>query len=153
MCYLIDITMVQSVSRSWRAATISTKNSKTRLMVGYLEPLGNLVAVLKIFKNSTTFAIVFHSSSLHILSNNRMRITVQNKHEASSCIEQLRQLFAEQPNMLYLYLYETLFARGYGEKNMLITGTSAARRSRKLAAWSAQGSIVSIDSRPSETLI
>ena len=32
-------------------------------------------------------------------------------------------------NNLYLYLYEKkLNIRGYGEKNMLITGTSAARR-------------------------
>ena len=68
----VDITIAQSVGRSWRAATISALNSKTRLIVGCSKPLSTSVAVLKIFKNST-FAIVFHSSSLHILSNNRKR--------------------------------------------------------------------------------
>ena len=69
----VDITTAQSVGKSWRAASISALNSKTRFIVGYLEPLSTSVAVLKIFKNSTTFAIVFHSSSLHMLSNNRKR--------------------------------------------------------------------------------
>jgi len=67
----INVAITQSVGRSSRAATILVLNNKPRLVVGVLEPLSTLVAVLKIFKNSNTFAIVFHSSSLQILSNNR----------------------------------------------------------------------------------
>jgi len=79
----IDITMALSVGRSWRAANISALNNKTRLigLVGYLEPLSTYIAILKIFKNSTRFAIVFHSSSLHILSSYRRRA----RHRSTSC--------------------------------------------------------------------
>jgi len=58
----IDITMAQSVGRSWRAATISTLNSKTRLIVGYLEPQSTWDAVLK--KSSRTQP---HAQSFSIL--------------------------------------------------------------------------------------
>jgi len=62
----IDITMAQSVGRSWRAATISALNSKTRLIVGYLKPLSIWVAVLKKkLQELNHIRIVFHSSSLH----------------------------------------------------------------------------------------
>ena len=65
----IDITVSRQILEG--CYTISALNSKTRFIVGYLEPLSTSVAVLKIFKNSTRFTIFFHSSPLHILSRHR----------------------------------------------------------------------------------
>jgi len=43
----IDITMAQSVGRSWSAATISTKNSKTKAYSGILRTAEHLSCCLE----------------------------------------------------------------------------------------------------------
>ena len=69
----MDVTIAQSLGWSERAATISALKSRTRLMVGYFEPLSTSVAVLKTFRNWIKFFMDCHSSSLHILLNNLKR--------------------------------------------------------------------------------